>query len=320
MNKQVFSLLLLLVPFASFSQVGVGTNNVDPSAKFQIESGTKGFLQPRVALTGTDDVTTTGSRPATGLMVYNTATAGSGATAITPGVHYFDGTRWVRMESSVINAGTGTSVTGTGTSANPYVVNSTGGGSTPVTFVTGNFFRQTENLEGPRTYQTTPDGAPHAQSMRIGSITLPEGKWDVNLHVETIIRNIQSLGGTCRIKLQFWVQNDATVYRMRQRVGLGGGATIFDPPVNVYPPAGGGDTLLRGSAAFTFTLNNGDTYCKGSFLINNTSGGNKTYYIFASEIIEACTSWPTAGSNLPEYIFLDRGDYTSNRLYATKIN
>ena len=35
--------------------------------------------------------------PATGLLVYNIATAGSGTTAVTPGLYYYDGNKWQRI-------------------------------------------------------------------------------------------------------------------------------------------------------------------------------------------------------------------------------
>lgn len=333
-----FFLLLTCTPFMAMSQVGVGTNNVHPSAKLQVDATNKGFLQPRVALTGNTDVTTI-ANPATGLTVYNTATAGSGATAITPGVHYFDGTRWVRMESSVINAGTGTTVTGNGTIASPYVVNSTGGGSTPVTFVTGRFSNNDQVFN--RFYGVNADGNRYfGPSIRIGSITLPEGKWEVTLHTETWPSTLGQLGtnsttqGNCQIKLQFWIQNDQTDNQIVLNITNGGGRTFNSQTLGGYPAST--DTLLWGSAAFTFTLKNGtgpvgtagvgivdanDSYCKGSFLINNTSGGNKTYFVYASELFGGCTA-PTVGlsGTLPGYFVLNDRNYPSNRLYATKIN
>lgn len=333
-----FFLLLTCTPFMAMSQVGVGTNNVHPSAKLQVDATNKGFLQPRVALTGTDDVTTTGTRPATGLMVYNTATAGSGATAITPGVHYFDGTKWVRMESSVINAGTGTTVTGSGTIANPYVVNSTGG-STPVTFVSGQF-ATTQQLPG-RQYTVDANGNRYTgPSIQIGSITLPEGKWEVNLHVETWTSSLEQLGtsgatqGNCQIKLQFWIQNDGTTNQMVYRFSDQGGKIFNNTTQTIEGYPATGDTLLRNSAAFTFTLKTGsgasgtngstdtyDSYCKGSFLINNTSGGNKTYFVYASELFSGCDpSGPSTTGQMPRYFFINNRNYPSNRLFATKIN
>jgi hypothetical protein len=76
--------------------VGIGTATPDPSARLHISDNARGLLIPNVALTGTDDATTV-SGPATSLLVYNTATAGTGATAVTPGFYYWDGSQWVRL-------------------------------------------------------------------------------------------------------------------------------------------------------------------------------------------------------------------------------
>jgi hypothetical protein len=76
--------------------VGIGTSSPHPSARLHIEDNARGLLIPNVALTGTDDNTTV-SGAATSLLVYNTATAGTGATAVTPGFYYWDGSQWVRL-------------------------------------------------------------------------------------------------------------------------------------------------------------------------------------------------------------------------------
>jgi hypothetical protein len=76
--------------------VGIGTATPHPSARLHIEDNARGLLIPNVALTGTNDVTTV-SGPATSLLVYNTNTAGTGATAVTPGFYYWDGSQWVRL-------------------------------------------------------------------------------------------------------------------------------------------------------------------------------------------------------------------------------
>ena len=83
--------------------MGIGTSSVDPSARLQVDATNKGFLPPRVVLQGTNDAQLTNpsspriTSPATGLLVYNTATAGSGATAVTPGFYYYDGAKWQRI-------------------------------------------------------------------------------------------------------------------------------------------------------------------------------------------------------------------------------
>ncbi len=74
--------------------VGIGTSNVNASAKLQVDASDKGFLPPRVGLTGTTDVTTIAT-PATALLVYNFAGAGTAPNNVTPGYYYYAGTKWV---------------------------------------------------------------------------------------------------------------------------------------------------------------------------------------------------------------------------------
>jgi len=100
MKRNILSQLLVMAAFASaatsHAQVGIGTNSPDISAQLEVSSTSKGFLPPRVTLTGTADATTIAS-PATGLMVYNTATAGTAPANVTPGIYYYDGAKWQRV-------------------------------------------------------------------------------------------------------------------------------------------------------------------------------------------------------------------------------
>jgi hypothetical protein len=94
--KLIIILSLLLNTVISKAQVGIGTTTPNPSAKLEISSNNKGFLPPRVSLTGTTDVTTIAS-PAAGLFVYNTATAGASPNNVAPGLYYYDGVKWQRV-------------------------------------------------------------------------------------------------------------------------------------------------------------------------------------------------------------------------------
>lgn len=86
---------LFFFSFISFlnAQVGIGTNSPNASALLDISSSSKGFLPPRVALSSINDASTISS-PATGLLVINTATAGTAPNNVFPGYYYFDGTKW----------------------------------------------------------------------------------------------------------------------------------------------------------------------------------------------------------------------------------
>jgi hypothetical protein len=81
----------------------VGINNTSPNANAYLEIGTaigntKGLLLPRVALSATTNFSPLSAHVA-GMTVYNTATAGVGGTAVTPGFYYNDGTKWVLLSS-----------------------------------------------------------------------------------------------------------------------------------------------------------------------------------------------------------------------------
>jgi len=91
--------------------VGIGTATPHPSARLHIEDNARGLLIPNVALSATN-VAAPVTGPATSLLVYNTATDGTGATAVSPGFYYWDGSRWVRLlgggEAWLLNGNAGT--------------------------------------------------------------------------------------------------------------------------------------------------------------------------------------------------------------------
>ncbi|MDE3235649.1 MAG: hypothetical protein KGO81_06825 [Bacteroidota bacterium] len=123
--KKLITCFTLLIAFSSYSQVGIGTNSPDPSAKLDVTSTNKGFLPPRVALTATNAAGPI-TNPATGLLVYNTATAGTAPNNVVPGYYYNSGTPsspvWQLLitQNSVIANGTtqqtaNFNISGTGT-------------------------------------------------------------------------------------------------------------------------------------------------------------------------------------------------------------
>lgn len=78
--------------------VGIGTSSPSASAILDLTSTSKGLLPPRVALTSKTGTSSPVASPQTGLIVYNTASAGTGGDAVTPGYYYFNGTIWTRMD------------------------------------------------------------------------------------------------------------------------------------------------------------------------------------------------------------------------------
>jgi len=100
MKYIILSLLFINIILSSLAQVGIGTNSPNASAQLDVESTNKGFLPPRVVLTGRTDASTIAS-PATGLLVYNTTNNGTAPNNVTPGFYYNAGTQqspnWVRL-------------------------------------------------------------------------------------------------------------------------------------------------------------------------------------------------------------------------------
>jgi hypothetical protein len=98
--KHIFLLVSTLIGTQVFAQnVGINATGAAPvsSAALDVDMANKGILIPRVALTTTAAFAPVTGTATTSLLVYNTATAGAGATAVTPGYYYWDGAQWVRM-------------------------------------------------------------------------------------------------------------------------------------------------------------------------------------------------------------------------------
>ncbi len=88
----------LATNFLWSQNVAINTTGVaaNASSMLDVNATDKGILIPRVVLSATN-VAAPVAGPLTSLMVYNTATAGAGAFAVTPGYYYWDGTQWLRM-------------------------------------------------------------------------------------------------------------------------------------------------------------------------------------------------------------------------------
>jgi hypothetical protein len=100
----LFFILFLLLCFIQIraQNVGIGESLFTPhsSAGLDINFADKGLLIPRVALSSTNNPSPVSS-PATGLLVYNTATVSD----VTPGFYYWNGSSWVRFATGSISSG-----------------------------------------------------------------------------------------------------------------------------------------------------------------------------------------------------------------------
>lgn len=80
-------------------QVGINTTTPDTNAVLDVVSTTKGVLIPRVALSATNLAAPMSSHVA-GMIIYNTATAGTSPNNVIPGFYYNDSIKWVRIASA----------------------------------------------------------------------------------------------------------------------------------------------------------------------------------------------------------------------------
>lgn len=101
MKKLLFFLFFVQVAIA---QTGIGTSTPNVSARLEVAASDRGFLPPRVALTSTTSFApiTGTSASAAGLLIYNTATAGSAPNNVVPGYYYWNGTAWIQISGGLV--------------------------------------------------------------------------------------------------------------------------------------------------------------------------------------------------------------------------
>lgn len=97
-------LVLLCLSFFTKAQTGIGTTTPNASAKLEVSSSTLGFLPPRVALTASNVFAPIAgtSSAAAGLLIYNTATAGTIPNNVVPGYYYWNGSAWVQIAGGLV--------------------------------------------------------------------------------------------------------------------------------------------------------------------------------------------------------------------------
>lgn len=114
--------IISLISLIGKAQTGIGTTSPSPSAKLEVASTNQGFLPPRIALTATNAASPVTS-PATGLLVYNTATTNNASNNVAPGYYFWNGSAWVAIlgnitTSSISGNGTTTTLTNFGAEVN----------------------------------------------------------------------------------------------------------------------------------------------------------------------------------------------------------
>lgn len=106
MNKKLLLTTLICTSINFFSQAQVGVGTTTPNGALDVSSTTNGFVPPRVALTATNVAAPIsnpngGGNPIAGTIVWNTnISTPTPATAVAPGLYYWDGSRWVAFAGS----------------------------------------------------------------------------------------------------------------------------------------------------------------------------------------------------------------------------
>lgn len=113
LKKVIFLCSLILTAYHGKSQnIGINSTGATPHNASILDLNTgntftspngKGFLPPNVALSSRTDITTIANPPAS-LLVYNTASAGTGTSSVSPGYYYFDGAVWVAFIGPFANS------------------------------------------------------------------------------------------------------------------------------------------------------------------------------------------------------------------------
>ncbi len=118
MKKTLLHTLFLICFVNVFFAQNIGINgsgsNPHASALLDVDAvatPSLGILIPRIALQAVN-ISAPVAGPATSLLLYNTASAGTGTNAITPGYYYWDGTQWVRFNTGSSSSGSGWLLTG----------------------------------------------------------------------------------------------------------------------------------------------------------------------------------------------------------------
>lgn len=136
-KRSLLVLFLATTGIQSYAQVKVGTNptTINTNSILELESTNKGLLISRLALSATNNVAPLTAHVA-GMLVYNTATAGTAPNNVEPGYYINNGSQWARVSSSANLALPQTALTNTttpaGTTSGQLAYNTSSAGGVPV--------------------------------------------------------------------------------------------------------------------------------------------------------------------------------------------
>jgi hypothetical protein len=222
--------------------VGINTTGAAPdnSAILDVSATDKGILIPRVALTDALDVITVPSA-ANGLLIYNTATAGTAPNNVTPGFYFWDGSVWSRLVNDNGNITADNGLTKTGNNIQ----------------LGGTLTQATDIAQGGNNFRFTGSG-----SVGIGTTGAPSHKLHVN--------------GGVRAEASF-ISNDGTAATPAFRFNAQNGVGIYRPGSNILAFSTGGAERMRidasGNVAIASLSTNGIVRTTGGNGTLTSSGG-----------------------------------------------
>jgi hypothetical protein len=268
----IYHLVFLILSTASFAQVGVGTTSPLASSALDVTATNKGLLVPRVALTGSTD-TATITLPATSLLVYNTATAGTSPNNVTPGYYYYTGTQWERLTNGGANS------VGAFTSATANGATITGGALqlAPASLTTGGIVTTgAQTFDGTKTFSV---------DAIVNGLTVGKGPGNGTNNVSNTAIGIEALSG-----ITDWtgypadynmantgaIDNVAVGNQVLKRTTTGTANTGVGKEALTYNTTGDENTALGMIALLSNTTGDQNTAVGKSSMQNNLTGSQNT--------------------------------------------
>jgi hypothetical protein len=359
-NATILSCLTTLLLLSIISEniqaqnIGINSTGAAPAASaiLDVSATNKGLLVPRVALTTTNAAGPISS-PATSLLVYNTATAGSAPNNVVPGYYYWNGSAWISLTtasttwSSVGNSGTtaGTNFIGT-TDAVDFVVKTNNTEKARVSSA-GNVGI------GTSTFNSTYPEKLVVDAGTTTSVNAIVGKGSINSYLQLNIQN-QSNGSSASSDVVATSDNgsettnyvdmginsstnnsgvmgnanDAYLYNIGQNFLLGTGSTskslVFmtggtTQSSNERMRIDGNGKVGIGNTSPTEVLDvTGNLKFSGALMPNNSAGTSG--YVLSSNGAGAAPTWVSVASVTGTYWALDGSTLTSMKKFGTVSN
>lgn len=274
------------------ASIGINVPAPDNSAVLELSATNKGFLPPRITLKSTTDNTTI-TNPATGLLVYNTATAGTGVATVTPGYYYWNGVKWSILASSDNawntsgNSGTSSKNNFIGTTDNADVVFKTG--NVPA----GLLASQTFNTSfGVNSYKGTPSGSYSGRwNTAIGYNSLHgNASGEVSGHDNVAI-------GSNSLSLNYEGTRNVSIGSEALKSNLKGEDNTATGFQALVLNSIGNNNVANGALALKNNMASNNVAIGYSALLNNTTGSSNTAIGYNSgPIMENLTNTTTIGN------------------------